>query len=83
MNAHSVINKQLKEPHSAFGNVKNAIQSSQAKLTCQENNMVMLKCMDCNKEIDSKDVKRRVRCTHCGSKTLSKPTNVSTVFEAI
>ena len=47
--------------------------------------MVMYKCMDqkCNKEIDSKDVKRRVRCPHCGSKLLCKPVTVNTVFEAI
>ena len=35
--------------------------------------MVAYKCFKCKKEIDSKDLKKRFVCPHCGSKIFFKP----------
>jgi DNA-directed RNA polymerase subunit RPC12/RpoP len=47
--------------------------------------MVMYKCLnpECPKEVDSQDVKRRVRCPYCGSKILAKQKNTRSVVAAI
>lgn len=45
--------------------------------------MVVYKCIDCQKEIKSETVKKRVRCPYCGSKILYKPRTVSSVTEAV
>ena len=45
--------------------------------------MVSYTCLDCQKEIKSELVKKRVRCPYCGSKILYKPRVTSAVVEAI
>ncbi len=45
--------------------------------------MVNYLCLDCQKEISSDLVKRRVRCPFCGSKMLYKPRVTSSTIEAI
>jgi len=45
--------------------------------------MVMYMCLECQKEIDSGTVKKRVRCPYCGSKILYKPRTISTTVEAV
>jgi len=45
--------------------------------------MVAYQCIECQKEINSDAVKKRVRCPYCGSKILFKPKNVATVVDAI
>lgn len=40
-------------------------------------------CLECQKEIDSGTVKKRVRCLYCGSKILYKARTISTVVDAI
>ncbi|MDI3474161.1 MAG: DNA-directed polymerase subunit [Candidatus Woesearchaeota archaeon] len=35
--------------------------------------MVVYKCFNCGKEIDSESLRKRVRCPYCGSKILYKP----------
>ncbi|MBT4376448.1 DNA-directed RNA polymerase subunit P [archaeon] len=42
--------------------------------------MTEYKCFKCSKKIDSKDLKKRFLCPHCGSKIFFKPrTKVKTV----
>ena len=45
--------------------------------------MVVYKCIDCQKEVKSETVKKRVRFPYCGSNILYKPRTVSSVTEAI
>ncbi len=40
-------------------------------------------CLDCQKEIKYEIVKKRVRCTFCGSKILYKPRVLSSTVEAV
>lgn len=40
-------------------------------------------CIKCQKEIDFKLVKKRVRCQFCGSKMLYKPKITSAVVDAV
>lgn len=45
--------------------------------------MVNYQCMSCKKDISHEEVKRRVRCPHCGSKILFKPQTARITVEAI
>jgi DNA-directed RNA polymerase subunit RPC12/RpoP len=45
--------------------------------------MVMYKCIECQNDVKSEDVKRRVRCPYCGNKILYKPRTISSVVPAI
>ena len=45
--------------------------------------MAIYMCLECQKEIKHEVVKKRVRCTYCGSKILYKPRMTSAVVEAI
>jgi len=45
--------------------------------------MVEYKCMECNKVIDSRILRRRVRCPYCGSKMLVKFRTVSVEVDAV
>ena len=40
-------------------------------------------CLDCQKEIKHEQVKKRVRCSYCGSKILYKPRVTSASVEAV
>lgn len=48
------------------------------------NKMVMYKCIngECQKLIDSQEVRRRVRCPYCGHKMLSKPKTTRSIVPA-
>lgn len=45
--------------------------------------MVAYKCIECQKDIKSEIVKKRVRCPHCGSKILFKPRTVASIVDAV
>ncbi len=45
--------------------------------------MVGYLCIECHKEIKSENIRKRVRCSFCGSKILFKPRSVSVTVEAI
>jgi len=45
--------------------------------------MVAYKCLDCQKEIESELVKKRVRCPYCGSKILHKQRASAAVIDAV
>ena len=49
----------------------------------KENKMVCYRCLTCQKEVESDQVKRRIRCPYCGAKILYKPRNITTNIEAI
>ncbi|MBN2368129.1 DNA-directed RNA polymerase subunit P [Candidatus Woesearchaeota archaeon] len=44
--------------------------------------MVLYKCFQCNREIDSQMLRKRVRCVYCGSKLLYKPRTTITKVKA-
>ena len=45
--------------------------------------MVAYQCIECHKEVKSENIRKRVRCSFCGSKILYKPRSVSVSVEAI
>lgn len=45
--------------------------------------MVVYMCLECHREIPHETVKKRVRCTFCGSKILYKPRVISSTVEAV
>lgn len=45
--------------------------------------MVVYTCIECQKEVKSEDVKKRVRCPFCGSKILYKKKITASVVKAI
>jgi len=49
----------------------------------EEISMVGYMCLECQKEIKYDMVKKRVRCSYCGSKILYKPRTTSAVIDAI
>jgi len=44
--------------------------------------MVNYKCFDCGKMIESKQLRRMVRCPYCGGKMLYKQRSVATKLKA-
>jgi len=66
-----------------YGNVKNVMLRELEEHISPGSKMVVYKCIDCQKEVKSETVKKRVRCPYCGSKILYKPRTVSSITEAV
>ncbi len=45
--------------------------------------MVIYNCLECQKEVGSETVKKRVRCPYCGSKILYKPKVTHAMVDAV
>ncbi|MDO8556653.1 MAG: DNA-directed RNA polymerase subunit P [Nanoarchaeota archaeon] len=45
--------------------------------------MATYKCFQCEKQVKTEYVKKKIRCPYCGSKILFKPRTVNTTIKAV
>jgi len=45
--------------------------------------MAIYKCFECGREIKDEEVKKKIRCPHCGCKILYKPRTITTKVKAV